>query len=72
MLNSPVIRIALGGAAIALALTLLRYSVGGWHDDLPNTIAGFGSASVVGFAIGGYVALMTRTYGRLLAAGKLD
>ena len=70
MLKSPVTRIALGGVLVALALTLLRYVVGGWHDDLPNTIAGFGSAGVVGFAVGGYIALMTRKYGRLLAADK--
>ena len=52
MLNSPVVRIALGGAALALVPTLVRYMVGGWHDDLPNTIAGFVSAGAVGGALG--------------------
>ena len=67
MFKSPVTRIALGGAAIALALTLLRYMLGGWHDDLPNTLAGFGSAAMVGAAAGFYIATMTRKYGKLRA-----
>ncbi|KLE35614.1 hypothetical protein [Aurantiacibacter luteus] len=72
MLRSPVFRIAMGGAVIALALTLMRYLVGGWYDDVPNTLAGFGSAGVLGAAIGAYVALMVRKYGQLRAITRAD
>ena len=67
MFQSPVFRIALGGAFLALVLTALRYLVGGWYDDLPNTLAAFGSAGVVGAAAGTYIALVTRKYGQLRA-----
>ena len=72
MLNSPVFRIALGATALALVLTLFRYMVGGWHDDLPNTIAGFVSAGAVGGALGTYAAFMTRKYGQLRAVTRAD
>ena len=72
MLNSAVVRIALGGAALALVLTLVRYIVGGWQDDLPNTIAGFVSAGAVGGALGTYAAFMTRKFGQLRAVIRAD
>ena len=70
MLNSPVVRIALGGAVIALVLTALRYVVGGWYDDMPNTLAAFGSAGIVGAALGTYVALMVKKAGQLRAVTR--
>ena len=70
MRNSPIVRIALGGAVLALALTTLRYLVGGWYDDVPNTLAAFGSAGLVGAALGFYVALMVRKYGKLRAVTR--
>ncbi|WP_338244694.1 hypothetical protein [Aurantiacibacter hainanensis] len=66
-INTPVFRIALGGACLAVLLTALRYFIGGWYDDLPNTLAGFGSAALVGAALGTYVALMTKKYGKMRA-----
>ena len=64
---SPVIRFVATGAIVATALTVLRYTIGGWYDDMPNTLAAFGSAGLLGGAIGGYIAVMTRKYGQLRA-----